>query len=140
MTRDLARVFCIPFCFSAFQVDFRESHGLSSSLNVGFQAGPTALRLTAGMVPVSVTELLGSAQRLLLLGLGPVCFCAWALPSRTASGFSPVQFWFSPTGLVRFSSVRFGRLVQSGSVQFDQFGLIIMIKNGNVGIYLRKFI
>ena len=63
-----------------------------------------------------------------VLGLGPACFVYWALPVRTASGFSPAQFWFSPTGLV---PVRFGLPVRSGlvSVRSVRFGLVCSVRS-----------
>ena len=137
------------WCFgsvSAFHCDSGKKSRAEWKIQRRIAGCPAA---AAGTVPVSVTELLGSAQRLpspgflpsdsfCSLGLGPVG-CSWALPSRTASGLSPVQFgsvrfgfWVGPTGSVRFiycsiRPVRFGRLVRSrmtSLVQKSWFGSI----------------
>ena len=111
------RFLSVLFCISG---EFRENHGLSSSLSAGFQPGLAALRRQQSSAPVSVTELLGSAQRFPVLGLGPACLflgsaqsgCFWVQP-RTV----PVRF--SPTGSVSVRSNRFG----SVQFRFDRFGL-----------------
>ena len=119
MTRDPARVSFVFCSVSAFQGEFRENHGLSSSLGTGFQAGLAALRLTAGnrsRFRQGASGLCPAASA--FLGLGPVCSVHGLCPARLFLGSAQYSF-----GSVQFDLV---------SVRFDRFGLIWSRMTGSV--------
>ena len=123
------RFLSVLFCISG---EFRENHGLSSSLSAGFQPGLAALRRqpssarfchgTSGLCPA--VSCFGPWPSVSVHGLCQ-SGCFWVQPGTVSVQFGltgSVRFTFGSVGSVR--SVRFDRLVRSGSVQKSWFGSV----------------